>query len=218
MTDYIARVPALSRRMALKAVAAMAAASTASYSAASADLTLARPGAAPAGTPTDPDLRNPGAFWPSTLSEAQLDTLAAVVDVMLPADERSPAASALGCHEFIDEWVSAPYPRQREDREELLGWLTWLGAACQQRHGEARFEALDAAAQIALIEDLCQPTADAEAQTRFRKIRQLAAGAYWTTLEGMADLGYMGNRPLPKWELPPNEVLEHLGLAPSDIP
>ena len=46
----------------------------------------------------------------------------------------------------------------------------------------------------------------------FAKVRDLTATAFYTTPEGMADIGYVGNLPSTEWGLPPAEVLRHLGL------
>ncbi|MCG8469161.1 MAG: gluconate 2-dehydrogenase subunit 3 family protein, partial [Gemmatimonadetes bacterium] len=53
-----------------------------------------------------------------------------------------------------------------------------------------------------------------EAAARFfDKVRDLTSTAFWTTEEGMADLGFVGNRPMATFEGPPREVLERLGLV-----
>src|SRR5690242_19058076 len=84
--------------------------------------------AAPAGKGygTDPDLvphYRPGELWPLTFNEAQRRTAAALCDMIIPADEHSPAASTVGVVDFIDEWISAPYPNQQGDREIVLPGL-----------------------------------------------------------------------------------------------
>ena len=55
----------------------------------------------------DPDLVTPELLWDKLLSPEELATAAALCDVILPADERSPAPSTVGVPDFIDEWVSA---------------------------------------------------------------------------------------------------------------
>jgi hypothetical protein len=52
-----------------------------------------------------------------------------------------------------------------------------------------------------------------EAAARFfDKVRDLTSTAFWTTDDGMRDLQYVGNVPLPRWDPPPPEVLRHIGL------
>ena len=53
----------------------------------------------------------------------------------------------------------------------------------------------------------------ATASQFFKKFRDLTAGGYYTTPEGMKDIGYVGNVPLATFDGPPPEVLRKLGLA-----
>ncbi|HYP15660.1 MAG TPA: hypothetical protein VEQ65_00505, partial [Opitutus sp.] len=47
----------------------------------------------------------------------------------------------------------------------------------------------------------------------FARFRDLTAGGFYTTPQGMKDLGYIGNVPLPSFDGPPPELLKKLGLA-----
>ena len=47
----------------------------------------------------------------------------------------------------------------------------------------------------------------------FARFRSLCAGAYYATPAGWKAIGYVGNVPLEKFEGPPPEVLERLGLT-----
>ncbi len=175
-------------------------------------------GTRPAGTPWDPDLLAPVVPWERTLSADELESLSALCDVILPADERSPAASALGAHDFVDEWVSAPYAQNERDRVEVRGGLVWLDREAAGRFGDGlRFRDLGAEQQRAICDDICYlPDAapQHEAAARFfDRVRDLTATAFWTTTEGMQDLEYVGNVPLARWDPPPPEVLRHIGLA-----
>lgn len=165
----------------------------------------------------DPDLLNPTIPWERVLTDDELQTLARLCDTILPADDRSPAASALGCHDFIDEWVSAPYGGQERDLVLVRGGLVWLDQEAARRYGTGRrFRDLAETEVQAVCDDICY-AADAAPGHRaaarfFDRVRDLTASAYYTTEEGMADIGYVGNVPLTTWELPPPEVLRHLGL------
>ena len=46
----------------------------------------------------------------------------------------------------------------------------------------------------------------------FALVRDLVATAFFTTTEGMADIGYVGNVPTATFDGPPPEVLKRLGL------
>ncbi|MGI9625465.1 MAG: gluconate 2-dehydrogenase subunit 3 family protein, partial [Longimicrobiales bacterium] len=62
-----------------------------------------------AGTPTDPDLLNPVVPWGTVLSDEELRLVASLCDLIIPADDRSPAASEVGVPEYVNQYVSAPY-------------------------------------------------------------------------------------------------------------
>src|SRR6185436_5486929 len=77
----------------------------------------------------DPNLMEaykPGDLWPLTFGREQYGTVAALCDVILPSDEKSPGASQLKVPDFIDEWISAPYPAQQADRKLILEGITWM--------------------------------------------------------------------------------------------
>jgi gluconate 2-dehydrogenase gamma chain len=175
-------------------------------------------GPGPAGTAWDPHLLSPVVPWERTLTTDELESLAALCDVILPADERSPAASALGAHDFIDEWVSAPYPGNERDGVTVRGGLVWLDREAASRFGDGlRFRDLEAEQHQRICDDICYlpdaaPAHEAAARF-FDRVRDLTASAFWTTTEGMQDLEYVGNVPQARWELPPPEVLRHIGLA-----
>ena len=165
----------------------------------------------------DPDLIAPTVPWERSLPSDELQSLAVLCDVIIPADERSQSASQLGAHDFIDEWVSAPYEANQSDKVLVRGGLVWLDSEASERFGEGtRFRELTQDQQISICDDICYvPNADSgrEAAARFfDKVRDLTSTAFWTTPEGMEDLQYLGNVPLPRWDPPPPEVLQHIGL------
>jgi hypothetical protein len=169
-----------------------------------------------AGTPTDPDLLAGIVPWDRSLTSHELDTLAALCDLIIPADNRSPAASSLGAHEFIDEWVSAPYEGMQNDKVLVRGGIVWLDGESNRRFG-SRFRELTEAQMTEICDDICYgPDAAPEFQAAsrfFDKVRDLTATAFYTTKEGMDDVGYVGNVPLPRWDPPPPEALRHVGLS-----
>jgi len=59
------------------------------------------------------------------------------------------------------------------------------------------------------------PRIDGSSRTRLSGFRDLAAGGYYTTPEGMKDLSYTGNVALSAFAGPPPEVLKALGLTPT---
>lgn len=174
-------------------------------------------GAKAAGTAWDPDLLNPVVPWDRVLTADELAALAGLCDLIIPADERSPSASQLGAHDFIDEWVSAPYDGNQRDQVTVRGGLLWLDRESAARFGEgSAFRTLDDTQRRSICDDICN-TPDAPAHLVagarfFDRVRDLTAAAFYTTPEGMRDLEYVGNVPLARWDPPPPEVLRHLGL------
>ena len=168
---------------------------------------------------TDPDLVRAyqmGDYWPLTLTEEQRQTVAVLCDVILPADERSPAPSALGVPDFIDEWISAPYPNHGQDRILILTGLGWLDEEAHRRFGRP-FSELAEAGHQAICDDICtRPPADpvfAQPADFFSRFRHLTLGGFFSTPEGMRDLRYVGNLPTQIFEGPTPEVLARLGLT-----
>jgi Gluconate 2-dehydrogenase subunit 3 len=168
---------------------------------------------------SDPDLHklyNPGDLWPLTLSASQRAQVAVLCDVIIPSDEHSPSASAVGVVDFIDEWISAPYPQQATDRAMILPGLTWLDSQAQRRHG-ATFVKLSDGQRTAICDDICcldraKPRFK-EAVHFFAKFRNLTAGGFYSSPQGTRDLKYIGNVPLAQFDGPPLELLKKLGLA-----
>ena len=176
--------------------------------------------AAPGGNyGTDPDLQrvyHPGELWPLTLSKVQRDQATLLCDTIIPADASSPSASAVGVVDFIDEWVSAPYPIQLQDRQLVQQGLAWLDAEATRRFSRPLLE-VGTQQLHAICDDICWiPKARPEfleAARFFARYRDLTTGGFYTTPQGRADLRYVGNTPLPRFDGPPLEVLKKVGLA-----
>lgn len=172
-----------------------------------------------AGYGTDPLLTksyNPGDFWPLTLTEPQRKLVAVLCDVVIPADDKSPSASQVGVPAFLDEWVSAPYDANVHDRELILEGLRWLDEESRRRCGKSFVDASESE-RTTLCDDICDQSRATPALKKgaqfFARFRDLTAGGYYTTPEGMKDVGYTGNVPLAVFPAPPPELLAKLGLA-----
>ena len=177
--------------------------------------------AAGEGYGTDPDLQrsySPGDLWSLTLSDQQRSTATALCDVIIPSDAQSTSASAVGVVDFIDEWISAPYPRHQQDRTLVLSGLQWLDDEARRRHSRP-FATLSTEQQAATCEQIRYlPEADpalAELARFFARYRDLTAAGFYTTPAGRKDLQYVGNVALANFEGPPREVLEAVGLVRS---
>lgn len=163
----------------------------------------------------DPDLINPATPWPRTLSENQLNMVARLCDLICPADDGGPSATSVGVPEVIDEWVSAPYESQHHDRVLILSGLQWLDDEADRRFAKTFLASLEQE-QISIIDDIAFEEKENVAEFEhavlfFAKLRALVLGGYFTSPEGMMDIGYMGNTPIVgEYPGPTDEAMAHL--------
>jgi hypothetical protein len=178
----------------------------------------AEPALTARGYGTDPDLLavyRPGELWPLTLTAPQRRLAGILADIIIPADDHSPSASTVGVVEFIDEWVSAPYPVNQRDRPVVLDGFSWLDAEAARRFGRG-FAELDTTEQNGICDDICDelralPERSAAAHF-FARYRDVTAGGFYSTPVGRKDLGYIGNVPLARFDGPPPALLKKLKL------
>ncbi len=179
------------------------------------------PAIAPSGVGygTDPDLLKhygPGVLWPLTLGEHQRRVATALCDLIVPADAEGPGAVAVGVVDFINEWVSAPYPQQMLDRKLVLAGFEWLDAEAGRRFSRD-FGGAGVEQRSAICDDICDAAGAGErfreAAAFFARYRDLTIGGFCTSPEGRRYLGYVGNVPLSSFDGPPPEVLKLVGLG-----
>jgi hypothetical protein len=164
----------------------------------------------------DPNLLKPAVSWPLTLTPDQRGLLRVIADLMLPADAHSPSGGALHIDAFVDEWVSAPYPQQQQDRVLILSGLAWLDAESNARFGQS-FATANDAQRRAIFDSIAfkariQPGYERPAFF-FARLRGLMLGGFYSLPQGMADIGYAGNTPMPTYPGPTAEAIAHLNAA-----
>ncbi|MFB3920705.1 MAG: gluconate 2-dehydrogenase subunit 3 family protein [Terriglobia bacterium] len=125
-------------------------------------------------------------------SPDQKATIAALADLIIPADEISPGAKAAGVDTFID-FLIANSPR--EDQQAWVDGLRALDEACRARYGND-FRSLPADRQ----EDLLAEIAGEEVSPRtdsgrfFVRVKHAVAEGFYTSKIGLQDdLKYQGN-------------------------
>jgi len=163
----------------------------------------------------DVDVNNPVVTWDKTLDSNQIKNLDVIGDLIIPADDQSPAASNLNITDFVDEWVSAPYPNQETDRATITIGLERLNAQANEQ--DARFfHNLNAENQASIFDKLAKSveegTASEEDDLFMDRLVYLYVGGYYTTDEGMEDIGYAGNVPLETFDGPPAEIRKLIGI------
>jgi len=173
----------------------------------------------PTGYGTDPKLNQSyrsGELWPLSFNAAQRRCAGALCGLIIPADERSPSAAELEVHLFIDEWVSAPYPEHAKDKALIATGLAWLDAESRRRF-KRLFADTDPAQQQEIGDEICweaKALKQLATQARFfARFRDLTAGGFYTTPQGMKDLGFVGNTPSAHFEGPPQAVINIVGVS-----
>jgi len=140
----------------------------------------------------------------------EMQTIRILADIIIPKDDQSGSATDAGVHEFIEFMV--------KDKPELQvpmrGGLKWLDLQCNNQFGKA-FAELSSADQIKMVDQIAYPEQAKPGMEQgvafFNRMRDLTACGFFTSKIGIADLGYMGNRP-NQWDGVPPEVLAQYGV------
>lgn len=143
--------------------------------------------------------------------EHEMKTISVLSDIIIPKDDTSGSATDAGVPDFI-EFMAKDRP---EHQLPLRGGMKWLDLQCMQRYN-ADFISCTKEQQIEMVDEIAYPEkAKPEMQAGvafFNRMRDLTACGFFTSKIGLADLGYMGNRP-NQWNGVPQEVLDQYGMA-----
>ena len=155
------------------------------------------------------------AFQPQFFTEHEYETVRMLVDMILPADERSGSATEAGVPEFMDFMMI-----DRPDMQvPMRGGLGWLDYEAYEHHGTSFLDATDEQRR-ALLDLIAWPEkAPAELShgvAFFNSFRDLTASGFWSSRMGVEDLQYMGNVFVPEWTGCPPDALEKLGVSYDD--
>lgn len=145
---------------------------------------------------------------------AELQTVALLADIIIPADAKSGSASQAGVPAFI-EFMMKDQPKNQTP---MRGGLRWLDNKCVSRYGSP-FARCTKTQQIDMVEQIAYPGKATPDMTQgvafFTLIRNYTATGFFTTRMGIDDLGYVGNVP-NQWEGVPADVLKQYGLSYDD--
>jgi Gluconate 2-dehydrogenase subunit 3 len=143
-------------------------------------------------------------------NDHEWETIKALSDLIIPADERSSSATQAGVPEFIDDWLDFKGGRLKA---EILGGLTWLDMECNREFGHD-FIACTAAQQKKILDRIAYPDKavpeDLNYVAFFNHLRDLVVGGFFSSKEGVKDLPYLGNQVVPVWEGCPSNVLAQI--------
>jgi hypothetical protein len=141
----------------------------------------------------------------------ELATVSILVDVIIPADERSGSATDAGVPEFMDYIMTVQHGRQTAMR----GGLAWIDRECLERFGHPFVECSDPERAVLLDAVAWPKKASAELSQGvafFNSFRDLTAAGFFSSKIGVEDIQYLGNRYVVEWNGCPEEQLRKLGV------
>jgi hypothetical protein len=147
---------------------------------------------------------HPKGYVYKVFEERNWNTMCALCDLIIPADERSGSATQAGVPEFIDDWLEF---RKQEDGNddlaaEILGGLAWLDSESQRLFGQM-FVRAGTDRQKQILDRIAWPERAAAEDRRwaafFSKFRDLTLNGFYSSKMGIADLPYLGNTAVAEW-------------------
>ncbi|MCC6264876.1 MAG: gluconate 2-dehydrogenase subunit 3 family protein [Bryobacterales bacterium] len=142
-----------------------------------------------------------GAYTAKFFTAHEMATMKRLAELTIPADEGGPSAADVGAHEFIDLICS----KADEIGNAYTGGLLWLDGAMLSRYGKKFLEAApgEQTAMLDLIAFRKNDTAELRPGIEFfTRARRMIADGYYTTRQGVKDLGFLGNKATMKWDVP----------------
>ncbi len=147
-------------------------------------------------------------------STHEMETIAVLCDIILPANDQFGSATDAGVPEFI-EFMAKDLPNHQLP---LRGGLMWLDNRSNDKFGK-EFKGCSDVQQKELCDEIAYPdveTPSLQAGIKFFTLmRNLTLTGYYTTKMGIDDLGYKGNTP-NVWDGVPQEVLDQHDVSYDD--
>jgi hypothetical protein len=143
----------------------------------------------------------------------EMDTIAMLCNIIIPADDVSGSAGDAKVPEFIQQTVK----ENKQYQTPLRGGLRWLDMQCLNTFDKA-FKDCSEQQQIQMVDLIAYPEraknnpALGPGVSFFTTLRNLTATGFYTSEIGVKDIGYRGNQP-NQWNGVPEEVLQQYGLA-----
>ena len=154
-------------------------------------------------------------FEPEFFTPHEFETVRILVDLIIPADDRSGSATDAGVPQFMD-FMMLDRPAMQLP---MRGGLAWIDYECHTRF-EGPFRECTAEQQHSLLGDIAWPEMASPELSQgiafFNSFRDLTASGFWSSKMGVEDLQYMGNTFVQEWKGCPTEVLDHLGVRYSN--
>jgi hypothetical protein len=151
------------------------------------------------------------AYVPKQFTPDEWRLVRLLVNYVIPRDARSGSATDAGVPQFMDFMLG----ESAGIRTWMKNGLGWMNAECRKRFDRGFVSCTDAQRREVLDAIAYPKRAAAEMKPGvdfFNSFRNLTASGFFSSRIGIADLGYVGNRPVAKWEGTPPEVARKLGL------
>ncbi len=144
-------------------------------------------------------------------TEEEKKKLTLLVDIIMPADDISPAASEIGTVDFIDfMMIDQPY-----NQTPMRGGLMWLDYEADEKFGKPFLE-LEEAQIMEIVDEAAWPESAKPgyegAVKWFNLVRNFAATGFFSSEAGWKYMDYKGNQ-ANVWDGVPQEVMEKHGVA-----
>jgi hypothetical protein len=151
------------------------------------------------------------AYVPENFTSDEWRLVRLLVNYVIPADGRSGSATQAGVPEFMD-FILGEYT---SNRQWMKDGLAWMNAECRRRHGKG-FISCNDAQRREVLDAIAWPRKAAPEMRAgvefFNRFRNMTASGFFSSKLGVTDLGYVGNRPVAKWEGTPANVMRKFGL------
>ena len=154
-------------------------------------------------------------FEPAFFTPHELNTVNLLVDLIIPADDRSGSATDAGVPEFMDFMMMDRPVMQLPMR----GGLAWIDYQCQTLFDSAFVDCTEEQ-RTQLLDSIAYPEMaspeDSQGVSFFNSFRDLTASGFWSSQIGVEDLQYIGNTFVPEWKGCPPEIMDELGLTEDE--
>jgi gluconate 2-dehydrogenase subunit 3-like protein len=154
-------------------------------------------------------------YAPKFFSAHEYATVRVLVDIIIPADERSGSATEARVPEFMDTLLADDSVSDKASRTAMRGGLGWMDREAHARYGKT-FVLCTPSERTAIVNDIAWPAKAkpevSQGAAFFSSFRDLTASGFWSSPMGVKDLQYLGNRFVPEWKGCPPEALAKLGV------
>lgn len=151
---------------------------------------------------------------PDFFTTHEMKTITVLADIIIPADEISGSASEAKVPEFI-AFIVKDMPNHQVP---MKGGLRWLDIHCLKKYEKSFFDCTPTE-QLSVVDKIAFPKRAKPEMSQgvkfFSLMRDLTSTGFYTSQEGVKDIGYKGNTP-NQWNGVPTEVLAQYGLTYSE--